>query len=147
MRCVFCNDLEKERIIFEDELFVILSDAYPVTKGHLLIIPKRHITQLIDFSDEERIRLFTLINLATNALRNVFDISGFNIGFNIGTAAGQTIKHIHCHIIPRYENKSRGGIRKVILKWPENVNWKERWLENRLCDEEVKRLKLFFKSH
>ena len=96
---------------------VAVFDEFPVSIGHTLIIPKRHVESLFELTDEELKDIYTLIVQSKNKLDELYKPDGYNIGINEGRAAGRTIDHVHIHIIPRYigdvENP-RGGIRGVI---------------------------------
>jgi len=94
-----------------------LHDAFPISPGHCLIVPKRHIISFFDTSNNEHMALFDLLELVQKLLIQERGPSGFNIGINDGTAAGQTIMHLHIHLIPRYFGDSldpRGGVRWVM---------------------------------
>lgn len=115
MRCVFCT-LPQERITIEFPLIVAVRDAYPVSRGHTLILPKRHIQSFFDLLETEREQMFQALNCAKEHLAD-YKPDGFNIGINDGVAAGQTIPHLHLHLIPRYLGDSedpRGGVRWVL---------------------------------
>lgn len=116
MDCIFCEKLNKNEYIFENELAFAIFDAFPVNKGHMLIIPKRHFASFFEATSQEVLTFMELVNKAKQYLDNEYNPDGYNIGINIGEAAGQTIFHLHIHIIPRYmgdvEN-ARGGIRKL----------------------------------
>ena len=116
--CIFC-DIKKlnSQIIYEDEIWVAILDNYPVSRGHALLIPKRHCETYFDLNE---IELFTL-NEAINYVRKILDKdyapNGYNIGINCGKVAGQSVMHCHIHIIPRYEGdveNPKGGIRGCI---------------------------------
>ncbi len=117
-KCVFCsrNNLE---IITENELALAFHDICPVSPGHLLIIPKRHVETYFDATFEEHAAMNSLVYTVKEILQEKYTPDGFNIGANIGHYAGQTVFHFHLHIIPRYSGDvpdPRGGIRKVIPK-------------------------------
>lgn len=115
MNCVFCT-LAKERILMERSTAYLISDAFPVSKGHSLAIPKRHIASWFDATAEERDDLIALLDFRRTELL-LFEPDGFNIGINDGVAAGQTVAHLHIHLIPRYRGDSsdpRGGVRWVL---------------------------------
>lgn len=103
--CVFCdiaNDKLPASIIFRDDRFIVLMDAYPLSKGHVLIIPHAHVQHLSGLSDADQRALFALGTKVREALRAAgFGIKGANILLNDGKAANQTVPHIHLHIIPR----------------------------------------------
>lgn len=115
MDCIFCEKLNKNEYMLENELAVAIFDAFPVNKGHMLIIPKRHFASFFEATSQEVLSCMELVNNAKQYLDNEHNPDGYNIGINVGEAAGQTIFHLHIHIIPRYmgdvENP-RGGIRK-----------------------------------
>ena len=117
MTCPFC-DPEAARVVFEDAELRILKDAYPVSPGHLLIVPRRHVARWTDATLDERRALVAAIDRATAwATANDASVDGFNIGWNDGPSAGQTILHLHVHVIPRRSgdvDDPRGGIRWVM---------------------------------
>jgi diadenosine tetraphosphate (Ap4A) HIT family hydrolase len=117
MNCPFCIiDIGREIIIQSDIAYAIY-DIYPVNKGHALIIPKRHCSNYFDLTIEEQSACILLLNQVKNIVANKFSPDGFNIGVNIGVNAGQTINHVHIHLIPRYAGdveEPRGGVRGVI---------------------------------
>lgn len=99
--CPFCN-IKSEYYVLENQECYALYDLNPVTKGHMLIIPKRHYASFFDASDSELLSIKSLIFEARALLKKEDkNISGFNIGINIGTSAGQTVHHLHWHLIPR----------------------------------------------
>jgi len=92
-------------------------DAYPVAPGHTLVIPLRHVASFFDATPEERAAMLELLDEAKKQLQSEFGPAGYNIGINDGAAAGQTVGHLHIHLIPRYagdQHDPRGGIRWVI---------------------------------
>ncbi|MCM2258719.1 MAG: HIT domain-containing protein, partial [Vicinamibacteria bacterium] len=117
--CPFCHP-ERERIAFEDRLTRAIWDGFPVSPGHLLLVPRRHVPTWFDAGDEERAALMAGIDRARDLLAKRADHAapdGYNIGINVGRAAGQTVFHLHVHVIPRYEGDvpdPRGGVRHVI---------------------------------
>ena len=114
--CPFCNP-SKEDIILKNDLCYAKFDKYPVNKGHILIIPFRHFDNYFDATKEEKMALIELIDKAKQYLDKNFKPDGYNIGINVGKTAGQTIMHVHIHIIPRYKgdmDDPRGGVRGVI---------------------------------
>jgi diadenosine tetraphosphate (Ap4A) HIT family hydrolase len=118
--CIFCNieeTIEKERIIYQDSTWIAFYDKYPVSEGHALLIPKRHVETFFDLNIIELNSLGLTIDIVKLALDKRFHPDGYNIGINCGKAAGQTVMHCHIHIIPRYEgdmDDPRGGVRGVI---------------------------------
>lgn len=116
MDCVFCN-INKEKILYETSCWLAMFDEYPVNQGHVLLIPKHHVESVFELNEEEKTTLVDSIKDIESILIRFFDIDGFNIGINQGKAAGQTINHLHIHIIPRYNgdvSNPRGGVRGVI---------------------------------
>lgn len=114
--CIFCNS--NSRKIIENELAYAMLDGYPVTSGHTLIIPKRHFRDYFDITEKE---LLSINNLLKERRKQLLaednSIEGFNIGINSGKVAGQTIFHLHIHLIPRRKNDTqnpKGGVRGVI---------------------------------
>ena len=108
--------LNKKKIIENENAFAIY-DGFPISKGHVLVIPKRVVAEIFDLNDEEYSSCFNLVKDVKKILEEEFKPDGFNIGINNGEKAGQTIFHAHIHIIPRYSgdvDNPRGGIRHVI---------------------------------
>lgn len=111
--------IEQNRIIEEDDLFMLVYDKYPVSPGHTLIIAKRPIVRFSELTKKEKIALMGWIGWAVHYLEESLESKpgGFNIGLNDGKVAGQTIAQLHFHVIPRYSDDvtdPRGGIRHVI---------------------------------
>jgi len=122
--CPFCI-LAPERIIDSNEFGVTIHDGFPVSTGHTLIIPKRHIGSWFEIDAEEQLGLLDLLTRAKIALQNELNPDGYNIGINDGPAAGQTVPHLHMHLIPRYKGDiedPRGGVRWII---PEKAKYWE----------------------
>jgi diadenosine tetraphosphate (Ap4A) HIT family hydrolase len=122
MNCLFCT-LPPERIIAADSHALVIRDGFPVSRGHTLIIPRRHVGSFFDITVEERTALFAQLDNAKATLDTEFAPDGYNIGINDGQAAGQTVMHLHMHLIPRYAGDlpdPRGGVRWVI---PEKADY------------------------
>ncbi|WP_134703614.1 HIT family protein [Ammoniphilus sp. YIM 78166] len=116
MTCPFC-ELPEELIVMENEWAKAFYDKFPVQKGHLLIVPKRHAAAYFDATDEEILAIHQLIRQGKKMLDDLHQPDGFNIGVNVGEYGGQTVMHLHFHLIPRYKgdiDDPRGGIRKAI---------------------------------
>lgn len=114
MICPFCNISNPIR---QNSLAYAIYDKYPVNEGHILVIPKRHFSDFFDATKDEREAIFLLVDDCKVFLEKTCKPDGFNIGINIGSAAGQTVMHLHVHIIPRYKgdiDDPTGGIRGVI---------------------------------
>ena len=123
--CIFCN-LEPDRIISESDYTFTIRDGFPVSEGHTLIIPKRHVQSFFELQAIEKAAVLQALDEAKEALDKEFSPDGYNIGINDGEAAGQTVMHLHMHLIPRYKGDTedpRGGIRHV---FPAKAKyWKE----------------------
>jgi len=116
MTCPFCT-LQRERLVFESELAFVIRDGHPVSPGHMLVIPRRHVASFFDTTAAEQASLLKLLNLARIEVEQQFRPGGFNVGINDGAAAGQTVEHVHIHLIPRYggdRDDPRGGVRWVL---------------------------------
>ena len=116
--CIFCfiKD-EKREIILENEFAFSTFDANPVTKGHALIIPKRHIEGFFELTKKEKDSIDELILQTYHLINEKYSPDGYNIGVNCGEVAGQTVMHVHIHLIPRYVGdvaNPRSGVRSVI---------------------------------
>ena len=117
--CLFCNS-EESGCAHENDLAYASYDSYPVSEYHCLIIPKRHIKDYFDLSNEELIACNKLIKIIKKEITNKdSSVKGFNLGTNIGKVSGQSILHCHFHLIPRREGdveNPQGGVRSVIPK-------------------------------
>lgn len=115
--CPFCN-LEVEReLILESATAYAMFDKFPVNKGHILIIPKKHCANYFDLTFREQSACWFMLNRVKEIIQSEFNPDGFNVGININEAAGQTVPHVHIHLIPRYDGdvrEPRGGVRGVI---------------------------------
>ena len=115
--CVFCEKIAAGKTLFEDTLWVALEDGFPVSKGHTLIVPKRHVASFFDLTKDEFFSLQEMIRRVKEHLDSLYWPDGYNIGVNVGEAAGQSVFHVHVHVIPRYKGdvaNPRGGVRGVI---------------------------------
>lgn len=116
MDSVFSNIPETEWL-HSSQHFFIVPDKYPASSGHLLIISKEYRRDFFELTNEEKKELPDLITTAKKLIEKEHSPTGYNIGINCGTAAGQTVFHFHCHVIPRYDgdmDDPQGGIRNVI---------------------------------
>jgi len=114
--CPFCAPPE-ERLFHRGELVLGLWDGFPVSPGHALLVPRRHVETWFDASAEEQAALAAGIETARRAILERHAPDGFNIGVNVGEAGGQTVPHLHVHVIPRYRGDvadPRGGVRWVV---------------------------------
>ena len=114
--CPVCS-LPASRIVEQNAHAVLILDAYPVSPGHSLVIPKRHVGSFFEVTQFERAALFALLDRAKELVDHQHQPVGYNIGINDGAAAGQTVLHLHIHLIPRYDGDQpdpRGGVRWLI---------------------------------
>ncbi|MBF0496223.1 MAG: HIT family protein [Deltaproteobacteria bacterium] len=112
--CPFCNC---DHPVLENSLAYAIYDRYPVNEGHLLVIPKRHFSDFFECRKEEVAAIFNLLLNAKGLLDDKYRPDGYNIGINCGLPSGQTIMHLHVHLIPRYQGDMEdptGGVRGVI---------------------------------
>jgi diadenosine tetraphosphate (Ap4A) HIT family hydrolase len=125
-QCAFCI-VPSSRIVEANENAVLILDGFPVSKGHSLVIPRRHVSSFFETTEAERAAILALIDRAKSLIEQVHKPDAYNIGINDGIAAGQTIPHMHVHVIPRYAGDRadpRGGVRWVI---PEKADyWSKR---------------------
>jgi ATP adenylyltransferase len=115
--CPFCSLDDSDRVFYRDDLTVALWDGYPISPGHALVVPRRHVAGWFEASAEEHAALVRAIDAARAAILERHRPDGFNIGVNVGAAAGQTVFHLHVHLIPRYAGDvadPRGGVRRLI---------------------------------
>jgi diadenosine tetraphosphate (Ap4A) HIT family hydrolase len=111
------TQISVDRILFKDDYFFIIEDAFPVTPGHLLIISNDRKKDYFELDQNEKGRLSKVILKAKLMIESKYQPDGYNIGMNCGESAGQTVFHFHCHVIPRYKGdmeNPRGGVRHVI---------------------------------
>lgn len=116
MTCPFCT-LPADRIVLSDAHALVIRDGFPVSPGHTLVIPRRHVGSFFETTADERASLLRLLDEAQRALAAEFKPDAWNIGINDGPAAGQTVPHLHIHLVPRYagdREDPRGGVRWVI---------------------------------
>ena len=114
--CPWCTEITNGRIAFGNELAVVLDDAFPVTLGHRLIVPKKHYSNILLIPTGVIEAMWRLTVVASDSLLTGPE-RGVNVGINMGRAAGQTLDHVHVHVIPRLVgdvDDPRGGIRGVI---------------------------------
>ena len=116
MSCVFCDYVSNNKFIMDNNLAIAVYDNFPVNKGHVLIIPKRHFASYFEATLDEITAFNELILKVKKLIDSELKPDGYNIGINIGEAAGQTIFHLHIHLIQRYTGdveNPRGGVRKL----------------------------------
>lgn len=111
------EDFKTQPILIENNFWFVVEDGNPVSQGHSLLIPKKHLVSVFDLTEEEFGGGFRLLQQVKDLIVQKYNPEGFNIGLNEGEAAGQTVHHLHIHIIPRYKGdveNPRGGIRHII---------------------------------
>lgn len=115
--CPFCNPDSERELLLETATAYAILDKFPVSNGHTLIIPKKHVSDYFQLSFKEQSACWFMLNKAKEILTESYKPDGFNVGININESSGQTIPHVHIHLIPRYAGdvtEPRGGIRGVI---------------------------------
>jgi diadenosine tetraphosphate (Ap4A) HIT family hydrolase len=120
--CPFCT-LPTARIVQVNDLALVIRDAFPVSPGHTLVLPRRHVGSFFELEPAERDAVFQLLDLARRDLDGSLHPDGYNVGINDGPAAGQTVPHLHVHLIPRYQGDQvdpRGGVRWI---FPERADY------------------------
>lgn len=121
MDCLFCKIANKQisaEVVYEDEFATAVLDINPRAKGHIMVLPKVHAENILDLPDEKIDGVFKAVKNVTNILAKAFSPDGFTIGINHGSVSGQTIDHLHIHIIPRWFNDNGGSIHSVVNNPP-----------------------------
>jgi diadenosine tetraphosphate (Ap4A) HIT family hydrolase len=116
MSCLFCS-IPPDRVLIESSAAVAFFDAFPVTDGHALVVPRKHVSSVYELSAAEQSELWECVAKVRTLLMERYQVDSLNIGVNDGLAAGQTIEHAHVHVIPRRHGDvadPRGGIRWVV---------------------------------
>lgn len=116
--CLFCDyQTKRSNYIYENELVYAIKDQFPVSPGHALVITKRHFASYFDATKEEILAIDEAMRAVKDLIEEIYHPDGYNIGVNQGADAGQTIMHLHVHLIPRYKGdvkNPRGGVRGAI---------------------------------
>lgn len=115
--CPFCKVESEREIIASTSLSIAFFDGYPISQGHVLIIPRRHVASFFDLAENEQLDMLMLAKRVKGIIDEMYHPDGYNIGVNVGEAAGQSVFHVHMHVIPRYKGdvpNPRGGVRAVI---------------------------------
>ncbi len=135
--CIFCAQAEDDQrvtkaAVFEDDFLMVELNIFPYNTGHLMVVPKKHVNSLTELEDEERNRLFAMVQKVEELQREVVEPAGIDVGINLGKAAGESIPHLHVQLVPIYE-KDRGFMEtsldtKVMKESLEDTreNYKER---------------------
>lgn len=129
--CIFCNadskDFDPDRLVYQDDAIVIFLSIMPINPGHVLVIPADHYETIWDTPDDILSKLIITVKRLAAIVKEVTKADGINIGVNNGRAAGQTVNHVHFHIVPRYVNDgleftpSRPANREELLKYTELI--------------------------
>ena len=121
--CPFCARISEDNVLASFGSIVAIADAYPLTPGHTLLLPRRHVADFFSLSREERMELLDALSSMRDRLAAETPFDGVNIGLNNGAAAGQTVSHCHVHFIPRRSGDvpdPRGGVRWI---FPDSANY------------------------
>ncbi|MCQ2454011.1 MAG: HIT family protein [Clostridia bacterium] len=115
--CIFCDKVASGEALLQNELAIAFFDSFPVSRGHVLIIPRRHAETFFDLTDDELVAMKHLAFEVKALLDEQFHPDGYNIGLNCREAGGQTVFHCHMHVIPRYKGDvpdPTGGVRTIL---------------------------------
>jgi diadenosine tetraphosphate (Ap4A) HIT family hydrolase len=113
--CPFC-EVEGARVLDQNDLAIAIADAFPVSRGHMLVVSRRHVADFFQLSDAEIGAICQLLLRIQGRLATDYSPDGYNLGVNVGTAAGQTVMHVHVHLIPRFVGdvpEPHGGVRNI----------------------------------
>lgn len=116
-KCLFCEKAKTQEKLLENDSCYAVFDGFPVSPGHVLIISKRHAQTFFDLTENEQHDMIDLLNKCKLLIDEKYNPQGYNVGLNCGLVAGQSIMHVHMHLIPRYTGdveNPRGGVRGVI---------------------------------
>jgi diadenosine tetraphosphate (Ap4A) HIT family hydrolase len=114
--CELCKPAD---VLFETALAYVSPDATPLSKGHVIVVPKRHVESFFDMTAQEQAAVLELLAKTQRSLQALHKPDGYNVGANVGKAAGQSRMHVHVHLIPRYAGDlpdPAGGVRRVLEK-------------------------------
>lgn len=128
--CPFCEKIQRREFVLENQLAVALFDAFPLSPGHTLVLPRRHESNFFNLMESEELALWRAVRSVHAVLEQRYAPPGYNLGVNIGAAGGQTVEHVHVHLIPRYTGDvedPRGGIRWMI---PAKARYWKDWSTN-----------------
>ena len=121
MTCIFCKITQKQipaEIIYEDDSTVAILDIHPRSPGHTMILPKAHAENILDLPEDKINGAFQAVKKVTELLRQALKPDGFTIGINHGKVSGQTVEHLHIHVLPRWHNDGGGSIHSVVDNKP-----------------------------
>ncbi|WP_342765396.1 HIT family protein, partial [uncultured Methanomethylovorans sp.] len=125
MECIFCKIISgsiPSYKVYEDELVFAFLDIYPCSEGHTVVLPKKHIERFTDLDVKDASDLFASVHKISKVVSKTFDLHGMNIGMNVGEVAGQSVPHVHVHIIPRKEGDNGGSMHSIVETNPDTGN-------------------------
>ncbi len=125
MDCLFCKIISGEipsYKIYEDDIAYAFLDIYPTSEGHTIVLPKKHFRRFTEMSEEDVSSLFVSVSRVARAVEKALEVPGSNIGLNNGEVAGQSVPHVHVHIIPRRENDKGGSMHTIVNQHPDTGN-------------------------
>lgn len=128
MDCLFCKIIAGDipsHTIYEDDFVYAFLDIYPCSEGHTIVLPKQHFTRFTDMSEKEAASLFSSVNKIAKVVEDALELEAMNIGINNGEIAGQTVPHVHVHIIPRRDNDNGGSMHTIVETKPNTDNLAE----------------------
>lgn len=115
--CIFCKLVAGEvpnYTVFENDIFLAFLDVFPHAMGHTVIVPKRHVNNFTELSDEEMARLLGVVKRVMGKLDGALQPDGYNIGWNERPAGGQVVPHLHVHVLPRYSEDGGGSMHSIV---------------------------------
>jgi histidine triad (HIT) family protein len=125
MDCIFCKiisgSIPSHKVYENDSVFAFL-DIYPCSEGHTIVMPKKHIGLFTEMTEKDASDLFASVNIISKAVSRAFNLDGMNIGMNVGEVAGQSVPHVHVHIIPRKRGDNGGSMHNIVETNPGNEN-------------------------
>lgn len=125
MDCLFCKIVAGEipsHKVYEDESVYAFLDIYPCSEGHVIVLPKNHFNRFTDMDEKSAATLFAGVNRIAKALTKTLKLEGMNIGINNGEIAGQTVPHVHVHLIPRRPGDGGGNMHTIVELHPSTAN-------------------------
>ncbi|OPY18715.1 MAG: purine nucleoside phosphoramidase [Methanomethylovorans sp. PtaU1.Bin073] len=125
MECIFCKIISgsiPSYKVYEDDLVFAFLDIYPCSEGHTVVLPKKHIERFTDLDVKDASDLFASVHKISKVVSKTFDLHGMNIGMNVGEVAGQSVPHVHVHIIPRKEGDNGGSMHSIVETNPDTGN-------------------------
>lgn len=125
MECIFCKILSgsiPSYKVYEDDCVFAFLDVYPCSEGHTIVMPKKHISLFTEMHEKDASDLFCSVNIISKAVSRAFGLDGMNIGMNVGEVAGQSVPHVHVHIIPRKEGDNGGSMHDIVATDPGTEN-------------------------